>query len=174
MKNKISDKIHLVKDLMAKTVELPPRAPILYRWWFRDGSEIVKKVCEHLNEIEVQKIKTEKLGGKTYYALYFGKGINGRRRIKNHIGSRKRISTLRRTIAALLETDNEKDITEHLQQCYYEWWEYDCDKKTLEGKELSMINDDDYYYPLNLKDNNKISEEWKNYLQNKRKQLVSK
>lgn len=30
------------------------------------------------------------------------------------------------------------------------------------------------YYPLNLKDNNKISEEWKNHLQNKRKQLVSK
>jgi hypothetical protein len=61
----MSNKIHPVKDLTAKTVELPHRAPILYRWWFRDDSEIVEKVCEHLNEIEVQKIKKEKLGGNT-------------------------------------------------------------------------------------------------------------
>lgn len=174
MKNQMSDKIYSVKELMEGTVELPHRAPILYRWWFRYDSKILKIVCEYLNKTEVQKIKTEELGGNTYYALYFGKGVNGRRRFKNHIGSRKRTSTLRRTIAALIGTNEEEEISKHLQQCYYEWWEYDCDKKTLEGKELSMINDDDYYYPLNLKDNEKISEEWKNYLQNKRKQLVSK
>ena len=48
----------------------------------------------------------------------------------------------------------------------------ECDKKALEGMELEWIKSG--YYPLNLKDNNKISDEWKNYLQNKRKQLVSK
>ena len=32
MKNQMSDKIHSVKDLMGKTIELPHRAPILYRW----------------------------------------------------------------------------------------------------------------------------------------------
>ena len=172
MKNQMSDKIYSVKELMEGTVELPHRAPILYRWWFRYDSKILKIVCEYLNKTEVQKIKTEELGGNTYYALYFGKGVNGRRRFKNHIGSRKRTSTLRRTIAALLETTDEERITQELQQCYYEWWEYDCDKKALEGMELEWIKSG--YYPLNLKDNNKISDEWKNYLQNKRKQLVSK
>ena len=172
MKNQMSDKIHPVKDLTAKTVELPHRAPILYRWWFKKGSKIVKKVCEHLNEIEVQKIKTEERGRNTYYALYFGKGINGRRRFKNHMKPQMRTSTLRRTIAALLQTTDEDRVTQELQQCYYEWWEYDCDKRTLEEMELEWIKSG--YYPLNLKDNNKISAEWKNHLQNKRKQLVSK
>ena len=168
----MSDKIHSVKDLMGKTIEFPHRAPILYRWWFREGSKIVKIVREHLSEIEFQDIKSQKLEDSTYYALYFGKGIKGRRRIKNHMRPPMRTSTLRRTIAALLETTDEERITQELQQCYYEWWEYDCDKKALEGMELEWIKSG--YYPLNLKDNNKISDEWKNYLQNKRKQLVSK
>ena len=172
MKNQISNKIHPVKDLMEKTIELPHRAPILYRWWFREGSEIVKIVREHLSEIEFQDIKSQKLKDSTYYALYFGKGINGRRRFKNHMRPPMRTSTLRRTIAALLQTTDEERVTQELQQCYYEFWEYDCDKRTLEEMELEWIKSG--YYPLNLKDNNKISEEWKNHLQNKRKQLVSK
>lgn len=174
MKNQMSDKIHSVKDLMGKTIELPHRAPILYRWWFREGSdsEIVKIVREHLSEIEFQDIKSQKLEDSTYYALYFGEGINGRRRFKNHMKPQMRTSTLRRTIAALLQTTDEDRVTQELQQCYYEWWEYDCDKRTLEEMELEWIKSG--YYPLNLKDNNKISEEWKNHLQNKRKQLVRK
>ena len=172
MKNQISNKIHPVKDLMEKTIELPHRAPILYRWWFKKDSEIEKIVREHLSEIEFQNIKSQKLEDSTYYALYFGKGINGRRRFKNHMRPPMRTSTLRRTIAALLQTTDEERVTQELQQCYYEFGEYDCDKRTLEEMELEWIKSG--YYPLNLKDNNKISEEWKNHLQNKRKQLVSK
>lgn len=172
MKNQMSDKIHSVKDLMGKTIELPHRAPILYRWWFREGYKIVKIVREHLSEIEFQDIKSQKLENGTYYALYFGKGINGRRRFKNHMRPQMRTSTLRRTIAALLQTTAEKRVTQELQQCYYEFWEYDCDKRTLEEMESEWIKSG--YYPLKLKDNEKISEEWKTYLQSKRKELASK
>ena len=172
MKNQISNKIHPVKDLMEKTIELPHRAPILYRWWFKKDSEIEKIVREHLSEIEFQNIKSQKLEDSTYYALYFGKGINGRRRFKNHMRPPMRTSTLRRTIAALLQTTDEERVTQELQQCYYEFWEYDCDKRTLEEMELEWIKSG--YYPLNLKDNEKISEEWKTYLQSKRKELASK
>ena len=173
MKNQMSDKISSVKDLL-KQGNLPHKGPILYRWWFvddPDNSKIVD-IIRRYSQIELSKCMSMTQNGKTYYSLYFGKGVNGRRRFKNHIGSRKRTSTLRRTIAALLQTTDEERITHELQQCYYEWWECDCDKETLEDNERKWIKEG--YYPLNLKENNKISKEWKNYLQTKRKELTSK
>ena len=173
MKNQMSDKISSVKDLL-KQGNLPHKGPILYRWWFvddPDNSKIVD-IIRRYSQIELSKCMSMTQNGKTYYALYFGKGINGRRRIKNHMRPPMRTSTLRRTIAALLETTDEERITHELQQCYYEWWECDCNKETLEDNERKWIKEG--YYPLNLKENNKISKEWKNYLQTKRKELTSK
>jgi hypothetical protein len=129
---------------------------------------------EHSGDIQFEKIKRKfpednAVASGTYYALYLGKGVNGRRRLKNHLSPRKRISTLRRTIAALLHTNNEDKITSVLSTCYYEWCELDCDKKDLENIEKEQIEKG--YYPLNLKDNPNISKQWKEVIQHKRKAL---
>ena len=154
----------------------PHTGPIIYRWWFhKEDSKVMNVLCEHSGDVlfeNIDKNLPEHVGvaSGTYYALYLGKGVNGRRRLKNHLSPRKRTSTLRRTIAALLNTNDEDDITAALLTCYYEWCELDCNKEDLERIEKGLIKDG--YYPLNLKDNPNISKQWKEVIQNKRSALT--
>lgn len=157
-------KMELVSN-MIKNNQTPSNKPIIYRWWFVENSSVVEIIRRNLCDKEFQKILKK---GKYGYAMYVGKGANGKRRFKNHISPRIRTSTLRRTIAALLETNNEDAITEVLKQCYYEWWELECNK-TLAEKERKKINEG--YYPLNLKENNKVCTKWKKFLQEQRKKV---
>ncbi len=152
---------------MIKNNQTPSNKPIIYRWWFVENSSVVEIIRRNLCDKEFQKISKEEIGKGVYrYAMYVGKGANGKRRFKNHISPRIRTSTLRRTIAALLETNNEDAITEVLKQCYYEWWELECNK-TLADEERKKINEG--YYPLNLKENNQVCTKWKKLLQEQRK-----
>ena len=153
----------------------PHTGPIIYRWWFYEDSEIMNVLREHAGVVQFEKIKRKfpednAVASGTYYALYLGKGVNGRRRLKNHLSPRKRTSTLRRTIAALLHTNDEDKITSVLSTCYYEWCELDCNKKELETIEKGLIKDG--YFPLNLKDNPNIGDCWKEVIQKKRKALM--
>lgn len=153
----------------------PHTGPIIYRWWFHKDSEVMNVLREHAGDVQFEMIDMdlpEHVGvtSGTYYALYLGKGVNGRRRLKNHLSPRKRTSTLRRTIGALLNTNAEKEITDALSTCYYEWCELDCNKKELETIEKGLIKDG--YFPLNLKDNPNIGDCWKEVIQKKRKALM--
>lgn len=161
-------KMELVSNMIENN-QTPSNKPIIYRWWFVENSSVVEKIRRNLCNKEFQKISKEKIDKGGYrYAMYVGKGANGKRRFKNHISPRIRTSTLRRTIAALLETNNEDDITKVLKQCYYEWWELECNK-TLADEERNKINEG--YYPLNLKENNKVCTKWKKFLQEQRKKV---
>lgn len=159
-------KMELVSN-MIENKQTPSNKPIIYRWWFVENSSVVKIIRRNLCDKEFQKISKEEIDKEVYrYAMYVGKGANGKRRFKNHMSPHIRTSTLRRTIAALLETNNEDAITEVLKQCYYEWWELECNK-TLADEERKKINEG--YYPLNLKENNQVCTKWKNFLQEQRK-----
>ena len=157
--------------------EYPHNVPILYRWWFPTDSKVVSILLEyvqsHKEDVKMQQmltdIKHRTLGNNEYYCLYLGKGINGRRRFKNHISPRKRTSTLRLSISALLQTEDENAISDVLMQCYYEWKELSCDNGELENQEVAAIADGNY--PLNLKENEKISSTWKAFLQDHRKTM---
>lgn len=157
--------------------EYPHKVPILYRWWFPKNSKVVAVLFDYVQSHKedvvmkqmLSRIIPERFGNTEYYCLYLGKGINGRRRFKNHISPRKRTSTLRRTISALLQTDDEKAISDVLMQCYYEWKELSCDNGELENQEVAAIADGNY--PLNLKENEKISSTWKAFLQDHRKTM---
>lgn len=159
---------------MIKNNQTPSNKPIIYRWWFvenslevKNNTSVVEIIRRNLCDKEFQKISKEEIDKGGYrYAMYVGKGANGKRRFKNHISPPIRTSTLRRTIAALLETNNEEAITEVLKQCYYEWWELECNK-TLADEERKKINEG--YYPLNLKENNQVCTKWKKFLQEQRK-----
>ena len=161
-------KMELVSNMIENN-QRPSNKPIIYRWWFVENSSVVEKIRMNLCNKEFQKILKKEIGkGKYHYAMYVGKGANGKRRFKNHISPHIRTSTLRRTIAALLETSNEKAITDVLKDCYYEWWELECNK-TLADEERNKINKG--YYPLNLKENNKVCTKWKKFLQEQRKKV---
>ena len=147
----------------------PHKVPILYRWWFPEGSDPVETLRAYEAENLLSGTLTTTIGETKYYALYLGKGFNGRRRLKNHICPRKRTSTLRRTLSGLLNTEDESKICKVLQKCYYEWYEMSCTKDDLSSKEETAINEG--YYPLNLKENNNISKEWKEFLQKRRLKL---
>lgn len=158
-----------ITDLSAENkliTDLPHKVPILYRWWFPEGSEPVEILRNYKAEDLLSQTLTTTIGNTKYYALYIGKGINGRRRLKNHLNPRKRTSTLRRTLSGLLNTDDESKISKVLQECYYEWCEMACSKDELSDREEQAIKDG--YYPLNLSENDKISKEWRQFLQQRR------
>ena len=150
----------LIKDPPKAT--WPHKGPILYCWWFPMDPDIVNNIVNSIAnqpEIQMSKIARMKKGHTEYYALYLGKGANGRRRLGNHLRSNKRYSTLRRTIAALLGDSNEEFITKQLAQCYYEWCELPgYDKKQLADSEKKEITHG--YFPLNVMENTKVDSNW--------------
>lgn len=154
----------------------------LYRWWFPEGSLIMECLrdytAKHPEDIDMKyvwgKLKTKVLDGKTYYALYFGKSTNGRKRFADHALGNVKQSTLRRTLRAILSLAgkpcNEEEISNVLQQCYYEWMEFfEEDHDLIDCFEMMAIAIG--YYPLNLDGNSSISEGWKSAIANKRKEL---
>ena len=111
-----------------------------------------------------------------YYTLYFGKSNNGYRRYIQHSTGNVHISTLRRTLYGLCLTENgekqyikerEEEITRMLQECYYEWIPFDEEGKLVECVESICIALGKY--PLNVDGNPAISNNWRDYLLEKRK-----
>jgi len=164
-------KCYSVPDLIndKKKATWPHKGPILYCWWFPKGSDIVTFI-ENQPEINKSEIASMKKGNTEYFALYLGKGANGRRRLGNHLRSNKRYSTLRRTIAAILGNSNEDFITDQLAQCYYEWCELPgYGKAQLAKSEEREINDG--YFPLNVMENKSVDSKWIDRLKEMRKRM---
>lgn len=162
------------------------RKPILYRWWFREDSEpmiaLKKYLDEHPTDVEMQQLFSQleerKFEGKEqkYYALYFGKSNNGYRRYIQHSTGNVHISTLRRTLYGLCLTENgekqyikerEEEITRMLQECYYECIPFEKEGKLVECVESICIALGKY--PLNVDGNPTISDQWREYVMEKRK-----
>lgn len=174
------DMIESVKSLINKDdleVKRPTNVAIIYRWWFPKDSEIVKILADYVQSHSddgsmrdiFANIATTTIESVKYYALYLGKGVNGRRRFHNHVDQRKRLSTLRRTVSALLFTNDEEEISRVLSSCYFEWEEKVCTNSELKAIEKSEIKNG--FYPLNLQENTKISDEWRRIITKKRKTL---
>ncbi len=153
----------------------PKHVPIIYTWWFPSDSKLLVSLKEyvetHVDDKQMSHLLSQiepiKKGSNTYYALYFGKGVDGRRRFTNHVHGIKRYSTLRRTIGAILKTNDEKKISAELNNCYYEWTEFNREDKALKNEEKERIEKGNY--PLNIQTNPKISKKWKSHIQQLRK-----
>lgn len=154
--------------------------PILYRWWFAEDSEPVKIIQEcFLHGAKIDDyflgVKTREIEGKRYYALYFGKSINGYQRFNVHINGNVKTSTLRKTIAGLCCGDLynksiEKDkITPILKECYFEWIDFPEDEEIVDVLETLCITTS--CYPLNIDSNSSLNEEWVKILLAKRKPM---
>lgn len=177
--------IYAVKDLYngnkLKT-ELLSEEHFLYRWWFPAESPIVKYLeaylAKHPEDIDMHyvysRLKRKTIGETTYFALYFGKSTNGRKRFGQHTRGNVKQSTLRETLRAILELKGnpceEENISDVLNDCYYEWMEFlEEDYELIDSFEMMAIAIG--YYPLNFDGNNSISESWKTAIVNKRKKL---
>lgn len=154
----------------------------LYRWWFPSNSPILKYLEEYLKahpeDVDMHyvqaRLKKKKIGDETYYALYFGKSIDGRKRFGQHTRGPVKQSTLRETLRAILSIQglpcSEEDISAELRRCYYEWMEFlPEDYELIDSFEMMAIAIG--YYPLNLDGNSSISEPWKAAIMDKRKEL---
>ena len=153
-----------------------PTTPVLYRWWFPES--FVKEVLvpytaeyPYLKRL-LKEVSTQPIDGKTYYALYFGKSVNGYHRFCQHATGNIHISTLRRTLYGLCydhiyNKDKEKDITAILKECYYEWYAFDKEDEALvECVEAICIALGKY--PLNIEGNPAIDADWCRLLMDER------
>ena len=158
-----------------------PKSSILYRWWFPEESAVMDILTQYSHSDTematlLQHVETREIENKTYYALYFGKSNNGYHRYSQHSTGNVHISTLRRTLYGLCLTENgekqyikerEEEITRMLQECYYEWIPFDNEGKLVECVESICIALGKY--PLNVDGNPAISNNWRDYLLEKRK-----
>lgn len=166
--------LYLISELYdgknIKTERLRP-VPFLYRWWFIEGSKpmqlLEQYIKTHSDDIDMQHmrahLKTLRLNGHTYYALYMGRSINGRNRFSQHIRGNVDLSTLRKTICAVLmllqENASEESISKVLNECYYEWVELEHDSELMDSFEMLAISLGNY--PYNIDGNSAVSKEWK-------------
>lgn len=159
-----------------------PKSPILYRWWFPEGSAVMDVLAQYSHSNAematlIQQFETCEIENKTYYALYFGKSNNGYRRYIQHSIGNVHTSTIRHTLYGLCLTENgekkqyikgrEEEITRMLQECYYEWIPFDEEGKLVECVESICIALGKY--PLNVDGNPTISDQWREYVMDKRK-----
>ena len=158
-----------------------PKSPILYRWWFPEKSAVMDVLTRYSHSDAemttlLQQFETRKIENKTYYALYFGKSNNGYRRYIQHSTGNVHTSTLRHTLYGLCLTESgekqyikerEEEITRMLLECYYEWIPFDNEGKLVECVESICIALGKY--PLNVDGNPAISDQWREYVMDKRK-----
>lgn len=140
----------------------------VYRLWVR--SEAAEALLANLDsEVEIHKLQKMQIGETDYSALYFGMSKNLWDRLKWHILQKHdpktvesgAISTLRHTLSAILFkntplTATEDDLNDWMDKnCLFEW-EY------MPGKSMAAYVEDEElsrnYYPLNIMDNNLISD----------------
>ena len=153
-----------------------PTTPVLYRWWFPESfvKEVLVPYTAKYPSLKtlLNEVSTQQIDGKTYYALYFGKSVNGYHRFCQHATGNIHISTLRRTLYGLIydhiyNTEREKDITAMLKECYYEWYAFDKEDEALvECVEAICIALGKY--PLNIEGNPAIDADWCKLLMDER------
>lgn len=154
-----------------------PTTPVLYRWWFPENSPVMKAICDFAKKDKdlaalLKQVETCEINGKTYYALYFGKSNNGRHRYSQHTAGNVHTSTIRHTlyglcISNIYDKAREEEVSEILNDCYYEWISFADEPLLVECVEGICIALGKY--PLNMDGNPAISEKWREHLMDIRK-----
>ena len=173
-----TSKVSVLRECKFKCVE---KRPGFYRWWFKKeaAQSLIKNMTGWLTEDD--KFLIQNFDGEEYIALYFGISKDMRGRIKWHANqkhtsstvSKGFLSTLRQTLSALLETPMSQSyqaINDFIDcNCIWEWSYTDtCEAAHL--VELSVLSQRDYYYPLNVKDNQTVHTDALKWLRQQRKE----
>lgn len=139
--------------------------PGFYKWWFCEECLNVLFDHNHL-ALDKKKLQTKKIKGKVYFALYFGIAKDCQMRASWHITQHHTpslvrsgyLSTLRRTLSALLGVDMTKAeicVNDFIDKnCYWDW-SYTATKADAEKIETAELSTN--YYPLNIMKNNVVN-----------------
>ncbi len=170
-----------MRKVGAKGATRIPALPILYKWWFAENSQVMQAIRDSSNHDEaltalLQQVETRTIDGKKYYALYFGKSNNGANRFRQHSAGNVKTSTLRQTIYGLCmgthyAPEKEAQVTAILNECYYEWYEFEQEGELVECIESICIAYGKY--PLNIDGNPAISAPWRKYVTERRKLIIN-
>lgn len=143
-----------------------PESSGYYKWWCKKND--LALICEKL-DIKLEDIIDEVEKRDSLYCIYVGQTVNFRKRFKNHIlpnskdiTKRNQNSTLRRTIAALLQKDvDHYEVVDNFISCLYvEMFIHEnATEDELDLLEYNAINE--YYRILNVDGNNhKLSKKY--------------
>ncbi|MDD6851035.1 MAG: hypothetical protein PUD64_02245 [Bacteroidales bacterium] len=169
------EKVSVLKQQIQQKSCKVPKSPGGYRWWFtKDDAQLLLKPFG--GKINWSKIQMRTFDDKPYYALYVGISKNLYDRLKWHIFQKHSqsavnsgfLSTLRQTVSALLGIDQTKSqncVSALLERCYWEW-------ETMPNPEMwekDELQQNEYYYPLNLQNNQSFPKELQKELSRLRK-----
>ena len=143
----------------------------IYKWWAAEEElEKIKKVlgiqCQTINS----KMEHIKVDGKEIYCIYVGKADGSlQKRIRTHLRGNVNKSTLSKSIAAILDTDDRQRIRGFLDNLYVCWREISSSSEHLSQIEKKIINK--FIRILNIKENDSVCKEIKEKLSNLRKNV---
>ncbi len=151
--------MNLRKQIAARVLNVS-KNPGYYTWWLDE--EGMRQILSPLNGIDYSRIMKKLIGGKDYYALYFGISSNLNNRIKWHISQHHTqssaksgyLSTLRQTISALLGIDmtkSEQAVNKFMDD--HCWLEFDNCASHVVAKQMEKNTLHNGYYPLNIQGN---------------------
>ena len=149
----------LRRDIVLKQLNVMPN-PGYYIWWFDEQG--MKQILKPLKGVNYDSIASQKIGGKDYYALYFGISKDLKGRFRWHIAQKHSmsavksgfLSTLRKTLSGLLGIamiDSESAVNTFIDK--HCWLEYDyCQTYAVAvQKEKEALKKG--YFPLNIQNN---------------------
>lgn len=134
-----------------------------YKWWAREGD--VKQLVEGLNKvsksetIDFNEVKKQSEKDSGFYCIYVGLSQNLKRRLNTHVNRTIRNSTLRKTLASVLEyyslNNFETEIDNFIKNLMLSYIEFP--NENIEKKETELINE--HFHILNNdKNNHKLAE----------------
>ena len=147
--------------------------PGVYRWWFK--KDVTLELLKNFPSLNEMPLLSREINGNVYLGLYFGMSANMRQRIKWHVCQHHSLSsvnsgflsTLRQTLSALLKVEMSKSedlVNKFIDiNCYWEW-EYTQSKTEALQIEKNELSQSPHYYPLNVKNHKRVSNQWLHYL----------
>lgn len=157
------------------------KRPCLYRWLVPADMDIIKVLQKKCNKRhpELKTILANMdevdIDGVKYHPIYFGKSVNGYKRIiTQHLRGTVKTSTIRHTLSGLMfrkYISNKQKINEYLINTYFEFVTFDSECPEiivpLEAICIALGN-----YPLNIDGNLALNSKetgWGGYLMRARK-----
>jgi len=166
--NKFNEKkLFDAKDL--RTAKIAYNDAGCYKWWARETNvellvkglnKISKSETIDFNEVKNRSEKQfEKDSNSDFYCIYVGLSQNLRKRLNTHVNRTIRNSTLRKTLASVLEyyshNNFETEIDEFIDNLKLSYIE--LPNENIDKKETELINE--YFHILNNdKNNHKLAE----------------
>ena len=162
-------------EIISKKFVVVANTPGYYRCWFPELIANIILAQFKTNGNYKGKLQTKTINGKVYICLYIGSAKDLNSRIYTHLHGVFGDSTLRKTLWAILASNEiergaEYMVNQVLDNCYFEWVYTDSEQQAVDC-EKSELSQSTYCYPLNIQNNTTMPKEWINELKEMRNHI---